>query len=268
MSAVAFERFRKQFGATVAIDGLDLRIPEGTIYGLLGPNGSGKTTCIRAICGLLRPTSGTVRVLDADAHAARARVRPRIGYMPQQAALYEDLTARENLEFFARGLSVPEPRTRAGALLELRGSPEARRRSRLRLLGRHEAARVARLRAAARAARAAARRADGGRRPAAAPAHVGDVRGAARSRRDPDRLHQPARRGRALRPAVGPARGPAARRGAAAHPARPRPHARHAEPRRLGRDRSSSPTTSTSCRRCWRAAASTPCGSSATRSRT
>ena len=58
-------------------------------------------------------------MLDADAHAARARVRPRIGYMPQQAALYEDLTARENLEFFARGLSVPEPRTRAGALLEL-----------------------------------------------------------------------------------------------------------------------------------------------------
>jgi ABC-type multidrug transport system ATPase subunit len=118
-SAVAFERFRKEFGATIAIDGLDLRIPGGTIYGLLGPNGSGKTTCIRAICGLLRPTAGTVRVLGADARAERARVRPRLGYMPQQAALYEELTARENLEFFARGLSVPDPRARTGELLEL-----------------------------------------------------------------------------------------------------------------------------------------------------
>ena len=119
--AVAFEGFRKEFGATVAVDGLDLRIPQGTIYGLLGPNGSGKTTCIRALCGLLRPTSGAVRVLERDAYRQRADVRPRLGYMPQQAALYEDLTARENLEFFARGLSVPEPRPRARELLELVG---------------------------------------------------------------------------------------------------------------------------------------------------
>jgi ABC-2 type transport system ATP-binding protein len=119
VSAVAFERFRKVFGSTVAIEGLDLRIPEGCIYGLLGPNGSGKTTCIRAICGLLKPTSGTVRLLGADAHADRARLRPQLGYMPQQPALYEDLTARENLEFFARGLTVPDPRRRARELLEL-----------------------------------------------------------------------------------------------------------------------------------------------------
>jgi ABC-2 type transport system ATP-binding protein len=118
-AAVAFERFRKVFGATVAVDGLDLRIPEGSIYGLLGPNGSGKTTCIRALCGLLRPTSGTVRLLDGDAHADRARLRSRLGYMPQQPALYEDLTAIENLTFFARGLSVTDPETRARELLEL-----------------------------------------------------------------------------------------------------------------------------------------------------
>jgi ABC-2 type transport system ATP-binding protein len=118
-ATVEFERFRRVFGETVAVEGLDLRIARGTIYGLLGPNGSGKTTCIRAICGLLKPTAGEVRVLGADARAERARVRPQLGYMPQQAALYEDLTARENLEFFARGLSVADPRGRSGELLEL-----------------------------------------------------------------------------------------------------------------------------------------------------
>jgi ABC-2 type transport system ATP-binding protein len=119
MAAVALERFRKVFGATVAVDGLDLCIAAGSIYGLLGPNGSGKTTCIRAICGLLKPTSGAVRVLGADAHADRLRIRPSLGYMPQQPALYEDLTATENLEFFARGLSVADPRRRSRELLEL-----------------------------------------------------------------------------------------------------------------------------------------------------
>jgi ABC-2 type transport system ATP-binding protein len=117
--AVEFERFRKVFGATVAVDGLDLRVAEGSIFGLLGPNGSGKTTCIRALCGLLTPTSGAARLLGADARADRAQLRPRLGYMPQQAALYEDLTARENLEFFGRGLSVADPTLRARELLEL-----------------------------------------------------------------------------------------------------------------------------------------------------
>jgi ABC-2 type transport system ATP-binding protein len=115
--AVQFARFRKAYGATAAVDGLDLEIPAGAIYGLLGPNGSGKTTCIRAVCGLLIPTSGSVRLLGGEARPERARLRPQLGYMPQQAALYEDLTARENLEFFARGLSVSEPRRRADELL-------------------------------------------------------------------------------------------------------------------------------------------------------
>jgi ABC-2 type transport system ATP-binding protein len=124
VAAIAFERFRKAFGEIVAIDGLDLRIAEGSIFGLLGPNGSGKTTCIRALCGLLKPTSGSVRVLDGDARADRAGLRPRLGYMPQQAALYEDLTALENLAFFARGLSVADPAARARELLALVGLAE------------------------------------------------------------------------------------------------------------------------------------------------
>jgi ABC-2 type transport system ATP-binding protein len=119
VAAVAFERFRKVFGATVAVDALDLQILEGSIYGLLGPNGSGKTTCIRALCGLLMPTTGVVRALGLDARTDRARLRPQLGYMPQQPALYEDLTARENLDFFGRGLSVPDPGARARELLEL-----------------------------------------------------------------------------------------------------------------------------------------------------
>ena len=119
MPAVAFERFRKVFGETVAVEGLDLAIESGTILGLLGPNGSGKTTCIRAICGLVRPTAGSVKVGGGDAYADRARLRPGLGYMPQRAALYEDLTARENVEFFARGLSLPDPRGRTEELLEL-----------------------------------------------------------------------------------------------------------------------------------------------------
>ena len=113
-SAAEFERFRKVFGPTIAVDELDLRIREGSIYGLLGPNGSGKTTCIRALCGLLTPTAGAVRLLGDDPRAGRAQ----LGYMPQRPALYEELTARENLEFFARGQSVPDPAARARELLE------------------------------------------------------------------------------------------------------------------------------------------------------
>ena len=119
--AAVFERFRKEFGSTVAVEELDLRIPEASIYGLLGPNGSGKTTCIRAICGLVKPTSGAVRLLDGDAHHDRARLRPRVGYMPQRAALYEDLTARENLEFFGRAAPGRDRGARAGHLLGLVG---------------------------------------------------------------------------------------------------------------------------------------------------
>jgi ABC-2 type transport system ATP-binding protein len=119
--AVAFEGFRKVFGTTVAVERLDLRIDQGLIYGLIGPNGSGKTTSIHAVCGLLRPTEGSVRLLGGDAHDERRQLRPRIGYMPQKAALYDDLTALENVAFFARVLGVADPERRARELLGMVG---------------------------------------------------------------------------------------------------------------------------------------------------
>jgi ABC-2 type transport system ATP-binding protein len=88
----------KKFGAFTAVDHLHLRIAEGETYGLLGPNGSGKTTTIKILCGLLRATSGEAFVLGSK--AGDASVTSRIGYMPQETALYLDLTVHENLRFF------------------------------------------------------------------------------------------------------------------------------------------------------------------------
>jgi ABC-2 type transport system ATP-binding protein len=88
----------KAYEDLVAVSAVDLRIRKGTIYGLIGPNGSGKTTTIKLLVGLLRPTKGTARVLDEDVPLRAGR--PRIGYMPQDTAVYPDLTVHENLEFF------------------------------------------------------------------------------------------------------------------------------------------------------------------------
>ncbi|MCL6581687.1 MAG: ABC transporter ATP-binding protein [Firmicutes bacterium] len=90
----------KTFGRTRALDGLTVRVRRGEKYGLVGPNGSGKTTFIRSILGLVLPDSGEVRVLGE--RVPSPRVASRVGYMTQAPALYEDLTVRENLRFFAR----------------------------------------------------------------------------------------------------------------------------------------------------------------------
>jgi ABC-2 type transport system ATP-binding protein len=99
--AVQTVALRKVFGSLVAVDSLDLSIARGTVYGLLGSNGSGKTTPIRMLCGLLTPTAGKAGVVGLDVATQGETIRRRIGYMCQKFGLYDDLTVRENLNFYA-----------------------------------------------------------------------------------------------------------------------------------------------------------------------
>jgi ABC-2 type transport system ATP-binding protein len=100
--AVDVEGLVKRFGDKTAVAGVDLKIPAGQVWGFLGPNGSGKTTTIRMICGLLRPSAGSGRCLGYDIRRDADAIRFRTGYMTQKFSFWTDLTIRENLEFVAR----------------------------------------------------------------------------------------------------------------------------------------------------------------------
>ncbi len=110
----------KRFGDFTAVDHLDLCVPRGEVYGFLGPNGCGKSTTIRMLCGLLTPTAGEVSVLGMQLPRDAEQVKRRIGYMTQKFSLYDDLGVRENLEFLAavHGLSKKQVRLRVDALCE------------------------------------------------------------------------------------------------------------------------------------------------------
>ena len=114
---VVIEQLVKQFGKLRAVDNLTMTIQTGETFGLIGPNGSGKTTLIRMLVGLLRPTSGTIHILGR--RMPSAKVLPFMGYMTQLSALYLDLTARENLQFFCNvyGLRGKEQRRRIEEML-------------------------------------------------------------------------------------------------------------------------------------------------------
>jgi ABC-2 type transport system ATP-binding protein len=99
--AVEARQLTKRFGERVAVNALTLSVRTGEVFAFLGPNGSGKTTTIRMLCGIITPTSGSGSVLGYDVATQSEAIKARIGYMSQRFALYEDLTVRENLDFYA-----------------------------------------------------------------------------------------------------------------------------------------------------------------------
>jgi ABC-2 type transport system ATP-binding protein len=99
----------KRFGDRIAVNDVTFDVQRGEVFAFLGPNGSGKSTTIRMLCGILAPTSGTGRVLGFDIRTEQEHIKQSIGYMSQRFSLYEDLTVRENLEFYAGIYAVPRP---------------------------------------------------------------------------------------------------------------------------------------------------------------
>ncbi|MDQ3874091.1 MAG: ABC transporter ATP-binding protein [Actinomycetota bacterium] len=114
---------RKRFGEVVAVDGISFRVAPGETYGLLGPNGAGKTTTISIVCGLLERDGGEVVLAGEPLTTGSIRAKAALGYVPQELALYPDLTARENLSFFARLYGMPkrDARRRVVEVLDLIG---------------------------------------------------------------------------------------------------------------------------------------------------
>ena len=110
--AVEVEGLTKRFGDKTVVKDLSIRVDAGRITGFLGPNGSGKTTTLRMLCGLLTPDGGRGRCLGLDILADAAAIKRQTGYMTQRFSLYEDLTIEENLDFIARvyGLDRRRPR--------------------------------------------------------------------------------------------------------------------------------------------------------------
>jgi ABC-2 type transport system ATP-binding protein len=107
MWAVETAELSRTFGNFTAVDRVSLKIRQGGIYGFLGPNGSGKSTTIRMLCGILEPSGGSGRIMGLDIVGQSEQIKANIGYMSQKFSLYNDLTVRENLEFYAGLYSLP-----------------------------------------------------------------------------------------------------------------------------------------------------------------
>lgn len=111
----------KRFEGRAVVRNLSMQVKRGTIYGFLGPNGSGKTTTIRMLCGLLTPDEGSGTCLGYDIRTETDRIKVHVGYMTQRFSLYQDLSVRENLEFVARIYGIARPRAAARAAIERLG---------------------------------------------------------------------------------------------------------------------------------------------------
>ena len=125
--AIDVRGMTKRFGARTAVDGIDLQVRTGEVCGFLGPNGSGKTTFIRMICGLLRPDAGSGTCLGYDVIRESVRVQREVGYMTQRFSFWEDLTIAENLDFVARMYRVERRREAVEESLERLGLADRRR---------------------------------------------------------------------------------------------------------------------------------------------
>ncbi len=119
--AIDVEGLTKRFGDKTVVDDFSMQVPRGQIYGFLGPNGSGKTTTIRMLCGLLTPDAGHGTCLGYDIVREAALIKREVGYMTQRFSLYEDLSIAENLRFVARVYQVPDRERRVDEALERLG---------------------------------------------------------------------------------------------------------------------------------------------------
>ena len=119
MTAVSFTDVTRSYGGVKALGGLTFEVETGEMFGLIGPDGAGKTTAIRVACGLIRPDGGAVRILGHDPVRAHARVTGAIGYLSQRFSLYGDLTIDENIAFFAEMHGVADYRGARDRLLDM-----------------------------------------------------------------------------------------------------------------------------------------------------
>jgi len=111
--AIHTQGLRREFGTFVAVDGIDLEVPRGSLYGFLGPNGAGKSTTIKCLTGLLGPTAGTMEILGLDPIKDPVAVKRQVGVVPEDLALFEQLTAAETLAFVGQVHGLPAATIRA-----------------------------------------------------------------------------------------------------------------------------------------------------------
>ncbi|HEY5337860.1 MAG TPA: ABC transporter ATP-binding protein [Rhizomicrobium sp.] len=125
--AIDVHGLTKHFGAKVAVDHVDIHVPQGEVWGFLGPNGSGKTTTIRMLCGLLHADEGEGTCLGLDLRTQPEQIKREVGYMTQRFSFWEDLSIRENLEFVARLYELPDRKTKVDTTLERLGLTQRQR---------------------------------------------------------------------------------------------------------------------------------------------
>lgn len=120
-NAIEIQGLKRHYGHIEALRGVDMQVEKGTIFGLLGSNGAGKSTLIKVLVGSTRPHAGKAQVLGLDPFHDAAKLRPLIGYMPQAPALYEDLSARDNVKFFGSAHQIDHLKDRVDEVLEFTG---------------------------------------------------------------------------------------------------------------------------------------------------